>query len=162
MQCGICGQSWEIKIDFSGREYIQPYRGMYEVNAHKRSAHPEEYRAQMQKMQDGKKAKKQEAHALRQRQNEAVGAVDRPVVQQRSGMPANDSFEALKLSQVHIGIWIFRYPSAPHWLTYEVLMAQIATLQAEAQDTLRQAWEEGEEVPQEDIDAIKAVCQATV
>ena len=151
MKCGRCAA--EEMTDcrgYGGEDYTTPIWHSYDLARHKKREHPEEVKAQQEKMRQGKIRKEAERDALFARKREAVAQVDKPVVLNRY-----DGVEATTLSRTYG--YLCRYPEPSLWARYEAVVREIAELKEQAQDLLNQAYEQGTEIPAEDRESIAAV-----
>ena len=163
MKCGICGATEYTTRDRLGGHTTQIYDA-YDLNLHKRYDHREEYQAQMQKMQDGRKAKQRADADFRMRYVDAGVKTSRDVIEEQGYADFGGLRYKVRLTSQLSRYDLYRccYPEPVAYRAYQEIEERIADLQAQSVAALKAAHDNGTPVPEEDWQAVRNIQSVVV
>lgn len=164
MKCGICGSD-NPTYESRGHYGIDPMRVLIVHDAgdlvrHKRQQHPDEYEAGLQKRKDTKAEHERIAEDYRQRRRAAGDAAGRAVLYRVPYGEYPIEVRTIRGIDLYFRLEEYRYPQEHHMAAYYALLEEIARLQGLADQEIRAAFDQGDPVPQEDVERVKAAMDA--
>ncbi|GEM_PF-5852830 len=159
MICKLCGGAVYTSSSHFGSKPIEiPINDQGDLNAHKRQAHPQEYRASIQKRKDSKAAAERAQQARYEAIEQAGKAASRPVVGGYTYPPEKPlAFADLTITMTYqlsaYNLSRYRYPDFDEFGQY--LLAK-----AEMEAALLEAYNKGAPVPKDDVAKAQAAMDA--
>ena len=164
MRCGICGNDSPTYEAYGFARNtpptVLPVYDAGDLMAHKRQQHPVEYKAGLQQRKDTKAEHERARLDYERRRREAGQAAGRVALYRWSYAAREPELTHTAAIDSYHRLEDYRYPNPITFALYQEHLAEIASLQDQAAQALRSAYEYGTPVPQEDVDRVKAAMDA--